>query len=224
MYVSSVAPGLRFPSVTQEAVAVLLAGPSGSGKSHLARQCGVPLLRLDDFYFDEAHPDLPRKHGRVDWDDPGSWDKAGALAALGQLCRTGSTTVPDYDISQSRRVGHRTVTIGESRVFVAEGIFAPTLLAGSRSSNLPVEPIYLDRPRSMVAVLRLIRDLRAHRKAPSVLLRRGLALWRSQPNLRREAVATGFLPLSMRASQARIEQLRDGSLGQRGPGRTRLAQ
>lgn len=29
---------------------VLLAGPSGSGKSHLAERSGLPVLRLDDFY------------------------------------------------------------------------------------------------------------------------------------------------------------------------------
>lgn len=44
-----------------------------------------------------------------------------------------------------------------------------------------MEPIYLDRSRTLVALLRLRRDLAQHRKPPLVLLRRGLALWRAQP-------------------------------------------
>ena len=49
---------------------VLIAGASGSGKSRLAHAAGCPSLRLDDFYHDADHPDLPRtEFGIADWDD-----------------------------------------------------------------------------------------------------------------------------------------------------------
>lgn len=201
---STVAGGIRFPPVLTIAVVVLLAGPSGSGKSHLARQCGAPLLRLDDFYFDHHHPRLPRVRGGVDWDHPDSWDRDGAMRALVDLCTTRRATVPVYDIATSLRVGLHTIDLQGAGAFVAEGIFAPTLLAPVRAAGLPVEPIYLDRPRTLVAAMRLDRDLRTHRKPPSVLVHRGLALWRQQPSLRRQAVSVGFTPLSMRTSRARI--------------------
>ncbi len=54
---------------------VILAGPSGSGKSHLAARLGWTVLRLDDFYRDADEPDMPRSSlGIVDWDDVESWN------------------------------------------------------------------------------------------------------------------------------------------------------
>ena len=44
---------------------ILLAGPSGSGKSRLAAMAGCPRLNLDDFYFDADHPGLPHTLGIV---------------------------------------------------------------------------------------------------------------------------------------------------------------
>lgn len=120
-------------------------------------------------------------------------------------------TVPTYDISASTTVGQHTVTVGSAQAFVAEGIFATHLLTDARDCGLAVEPIYLDRPALLVAVLRLTRDLRAKRKPPWVLIRRGWALLRQQPALRRQAVAAGFTPLSMRAAQARISRLREAA-------------
>lgn len=190
--------------MTEPAVAILLAGPSGSGKSRLARLCRLPLLRLDDFYYDADHPALPRRHGIVDWDDPASWDREAGLAAVEALCTTRRADVPTYDISASARAGHRELDLAGASAFVAEGIFAPTLLADARQAGLPVDAIYLDRPRTLVAVLRLVRDLRGHRKPPTVLLRRGFSLWLHQPALKREAVAAGFRPMSMRAAQRHV--------------------
>lgn len=183
---------------------VLLAGASGSGKSRLARRLGALAFRLDDFYLDADTPGLPRAHGIVDWDDPATWDAAGAVAALAELLATGATRVPRYSIAESRRVGVRTVALGDRPLVVAEGIFAIEALAPARAAGLAVEPVYLDRDRTLVALLRLQRDLRRHRKPPLVLLRRGLALWRAQPGLRRRALAAGFVPLTMRRALATL--------------------
>ena len=55
---------------------IVLAGPSGSGKSRLAERIGLPVLRLDDFYKSAGDPTLPlitegANAGIVDWDVPG---------------------------------------------------------------------------------------------------------------------------------------------------------
>jgi uridine kinase len=187
------------------ATVVLLAGPSGSGKSRLARLLGCPRLNLDDFYHDEDEPGLPRT-GRtvaagappaVDWDDVGSWDSAAALAAVVELCETGATEVPVYDIATSRRTGSRRLALGTASVFVAEGLFAPDVVPACRAAGVPMEALYLDRPRTQTMLFRFTRDVSEHRKPLPVLLRRGLALWRGEPQLRARALACGCRPVSM---------------------------
>lgn len=177
---------------------VLVAGPSGSGKSRIARLAGCPSLNLDDFYYDGDHPDLPHTLGIVDWDDPRSWDGSAAVAAIQELVRTGSTTVPRYDISASAAVGTHRVDCGDSECLIAEGVFALEMAGRCSDAGIPVEPLYLDRPSMVVAVLRFVRDVREHRKPLIVLVRRGFALWRQDPDLRRRALAAGFRPVTMR--------------------------
>jgi len=51
-------------------------------------------------------------------------------------------------------------------------------------------------------------NLREHRKAPHILFRRGWALLRKEPALRRAAEAKGCETLTMRQASARIQSLR----------------
>ena len=183
---------------------VLLAGPSGGGKSRLAHAVRALSLRLDDFYLDADAPGLPRAHGIIDWDDPATWDAAGAVHALACLVRDGRCEVPAYSIAESRRVGWHTLARGDHDLVIAEGIFAIEMLPVARAAGLDVEPIYLDRSRWLVGFLRLKRDLAQRRKPPLVLLRRGWALLRAQPGLRARAIAAGFAPMSMRQAVARL--------------------
>lgn len=184
---------------------ILVAGASGSGKSRLAHASGCLAFRLDDFYHDADHPGhVLTDYGIIDWDDVASWNADAAVAALRTLIATGEVETPEYSISESRRIGSQTVKLGDCDCIVAEGVFAIELLPHLRSAGIPATPIYLDRPGWLVFALRLRRDLAGKRKPPRVLLRRGWALWRAQPALRRRAVAAGFRPLPMRSALAAI--------------------
>ena len=164
---------------------VVLAGPSGAGKSRLAERLGLPVLRLDDFYKDGDDPTLPRisegaNAGLVDWDDPASWHREDALHALRQLCTTGSSVVPVYEIAQNGRCGSRTVDLDGADRFVAEGIFAPDVVAACRDEGMLAAAYCITQHPVVTFWRRLTRDLREHRKPPLVLVRRGLALLHAQ--------------------------------------------
>lgn len=184
---------------------VLLAGPSGSGKSRLVALAGCPQVNLDDFYRDEADPANPRttttvgahEEPAVDWDDVGSWDADAAVAALVSLCTTGGAEVPEYDIATSRRTGSRRVELAGARTFVAEGLFAPDVVRACREAGLEMDALYLDRPRAQTLLFRFVRDVSEHRKPLPVLLRRGLALFRAEPAIRARALACGCRPVGM---------------------------
>lgn len=181
---------------------VLLAGPSGSGKSRLAATAGCPRLNLDDFYLDGDHPDLPQTLGIVDWDSTGSWNGDLAVRTIVELVTTGRAEVPLYDIATSRRTGSQALDLGPARVFVAEGLFAADLVARCRGIGIAMDALYLDRPRLQNLVFRFLRDVAEHRKPMLVLIRRGWALWRAEPGIRSYALEMGCRPVSMREAVA----------------------
>lgn len=190
---------------------VLLTGPSGSGKSSLSRRLGVPTIALDDFYHDIDRPGMPQRYGSVDWDSPLSWDHAGALAALLDLCREGETELPVYDIPTSRRTGDTRLVIDrDDPIIVAEGIFAAELVADLRSEDVLADAICLVRPRVSTFWFRLLRDFGESRKPPVTLLRRGSALLRAEPALVRSWIEKGCRPLSPAAAEAAIGALASG--------------
>ncbi|QYJ04341.1 hypothetical protein KUV85_01285 [Nocardioides panacisoli] len=190
----------RAEGETLPASVVLLAGPSGAGKSRLAerlqRHRGWPILRLDDFYRDGTEPDLPlvatgANAGLVDWDHPASWHENDALKALLALCEHGVADVPLYDLAGSRRTGHREVALDGATTFVAEGIFASEVVEATRDAGALAAAYCITQHAAVTFVRRLDRDLREHRKAPPVLVRRGLSLAYRQRAVVRRATDVG---------------------------------
>ena len=201
---------------------IVLAGPSGAGKSRLAERLGLPILRLDDFYKSGDDPTLPTidhgaNTGLTDWDHPDSWLLDDALATLEQLCREGSAEVPVYEIAQNARCGSRVLDLGGSGFFVAEGIFAPEVVAGCADRGLLAAAYCIRQHRLVTFWRRLTRDLRERRKPPLVLLRRGWALLRDQDRVVAHAVARGCRPVTPDEAYAAVRRLIISSPGRRSP-------
>jgi len=191
---------------------IVIAGPSGSGKSRLSRRLALPVLNLDDFYKDGDDPSLPcvdlaGGSPIVDWDSAESWNAADAVAAIETLCRDGRADVPAYDISSSRRTGHHLLELGDARCFLAEGIFAQEVVAECRRRGLLADAICVTQHPAVTFVRRLTRDLREHRKPPGILVRRGLHLMREQRRVVAHAEAQGCRVLHPDAAYAEIHRL-----------------
>ncbi|MEU7697975.1 uridine kinase [Streptomyces sp. NPDC015492] len=185
---------------------VLLAGPSGSGKSSLAAAAGLPVLRLDDFYKEAGDPTLPLVEGSadIDWDSPASWDADTAVAAIVALCRTGRTDVPVYDLATSSRVDRERLDIGRTPLFVAEGIFAAEIVARCRELDVLADALCLRGRPSTTFRRRLARDLREGRKSVPFLLRRGWRLMRAERSIVARQTELGAHPCARPEALGRL--------------------
>lgn len=188
---------------------IVVAGPSGSGKSRLAERLHLPVLRLDDFYKDAGDPTLPRiasgpNAGLVDWDDRASWLADDAWSAIETLCRDGAADVPVYDIAHDGRTGWQRLDLAGSSYFVAEGIFAQEVVPRAREAGLLADALCIRQHPVVTFWRRLVRDLRERRKPPPVLVRRGLALLRAQGGVVARAESMGCVAVTPDEAVARI--------------------
>ncbi|WP_414721052.1 uridine kinase family protein [Streptomyces sp.] len=185
---------------------VLLAGPSGSGKSSLAAVAGLPVLRLDDFYKEGDDPTLPLVPDTpdIDWDSPLSWDADAALAAITELCRTGRTEVPVYDIATSARVDRERLDIERTPLFVAEGIFAAEIVHRCQELGVLADALCLRGRPSTTFRRRLLRDLKEGRKSVPFLLRRGWRLMRAERSIVARQTSLGAYPCAKQEALGRL--------------------
>lgn len=195
---------------------IVVAGPSGSGKSRLCDRLsaayGWPVVNLDHFYKDGTDESLPMMElaggsAMVDWDHPDSWHPEQAVAALRELCAAGSVDLPVYDIAANGRVAEQHLSLDGATYVLAEGIFADEIAAGCREEGLLADAVCVRNPRWLTFWRRLSRDLREGRKAPWVLVRRGLALTRQEPRVVARAVAAGCAVVSPDEAYARLSTL-----------------
>jgi uridine kinase len=196
---------------------IVLAGPSGSGKSRLAARTRLPVLHLDHFYKSGSDPSLPRisdghNAGLVDWDDPESWLEGEAVEAIEQLCRDGRAEVPDYDMARDGRFGSSPLDLAGASLFVAEGIFAQEVVGVTEERGFLAAAYCLRQHPLVTFWRRLTRDLREHRKPPMVLLRRGLVLMRAQRRIIADAVDKGCRPVSADTAGAEIDRLSEAGV------------
>ncbi|WEH35534.1 uridine kinase [Streptomyces sp. AM 4-1-1] len=200
---------------------VLLAGPSGSGKSSLAARTGLPVLRLDDFYKEGDDPSLPLVPGStdIDWDSVRSWDAEAAVAAIGELCRTGRTDVPVYDIATSARVDRETLHIDRTPLFVAEGIFAADIVDRCQELGLLADALCLRGRPTTTFRRRLVRDLREGRKSVPFLLRRGWRLMRAERRIVARQTALGAYPCGADEALGRLAAAAAGRCRRTAPAR-----
>ncbi|MGI5470541.1 uridine kinase family protein [Streptomyces sp. CA-132043] len=184
---------------------ILLTGPSGSGKSSLAARTGLPVLRLDDFYKEVTDASLPLlPDGGTDWDSPLSWDAATAVTAIEELCRTGRTAVPVYDLAASARTGEEKLELAGAPLFIAEGIFAAEIVAACRTAGVLADALCLRGRPATTFRRRLLRDLREGRKPAGVLVRRGLRLLRAERTVVARQTALGAYACAKAEALARI--------------------
>ena len=177
----------------------------------MCARLGLPTVNLDDFYKDGSDPTLPRlETGAVDWDDPASWLKQQAVAAVHHLCLTRSADLPVYELAQDGRTGHRRLDLGATPYFLAEGIFAHEIVAACRAHGCLADAVCVRNRPVVTFWRRLSRDLREKRKPPHVLVSRGLRLWRAEPKVVARAVAAGCAPMTGQAAYQRLSRLASG--------------
>ncbi len=109
---------------------------------------------------------------------------------------------PVYDIGRNGPSGVHTVTLGEARLFVAEGIFAQEIVAACVQHGVLAAAFCLRQHPLVTFWRRLTRDLRERRKPPLVLVRRGWVLMREQRQVIDDAVAHGCTPVSPHEASA----------------------
>ncbi|WP_338401695.1 ATP-binding protein [Flaviflexus huanghaiensis] len=186
---------------------ILVTGPSGSGKTRFTNRTGLPVVALDDFYFDDTHPGLPRRHGIIDWDSPACWNHDAAMQTLVELATVGESILPIYDIPSNSKVGERKLDLQGSRLFLAEGIFAAELVESAEREGILADALCISRPRLQTFWFRLMRDLDEGRKSTPTLLRRGISHAINEPEMYRRLEAKGARCVSIVEAHEALTQM-----------------
>lgn len=180
------------------AKAVMLAGPSSSGKTtsanRLATQLRVHgkkpiLLSLDDYYIDRDKI-APGPDGKIDLEHINTIDTALFGEHLKALLAGKEVEIPSFNFKTARRewVGH-TLRLEENTVIIVEGLHAlnPVMLPDELDKSLvfriyvsPLLPLNLDdHNRIATSYLRLLRRIVRDYATRGATVQRTLSMWDS---------------------------------------------
>ena len=156
------------PHATERSFLIGIAGPSGAGKTELARSItrAVPatLLSLDSYYRDLAHLPLSER-AKQNFDDPAMIDDGLLYTHLTLLLQGQPINRPSYDFSRHTRTSEVQI-LESSGVVILEGLF---VLLWEPIRRLLDLKIYVTSSDSICFERRLARDVQERgRTAESV--------------------------------------------------------
>lgn len=137
---------------------VAIGGGTGSGKSTLAEaisdRLGAPILRIDDYYRDQAHLPVPVRRA-VNYDAPESVEHTLLLAHLDRLAAGHAVEKPIYDFTRDTR-SPLTERVDAAPVILIEGIFA---LCWPEVAHRCAARLFVETPAEVRFRRRLRRDV-----------------------------------------------------------------
>lgn len=184
--------------VARRARAILIAGPSSSGKTTSAnRLCtqlrvhgkSPVLLSLDDYYIDRDKIP-PDENGEIDLEHIDTIDTALFRENLTRLLKGETVELPAFDFLTQRRVWHgHTLHINEDTPLVIEGLHAlnPALLPDSVDRSM-IFRLYVsalttlnldDHNRIATTELRLLRRMVRDHETRGASVEKTLSMWSS---------------------------------------------
>ena len=184
--------------IEQNAQAVLLAGPSSSGKTTSANRLAVQLrvhgkrpilMSLDDYYIDRDKI-APGPDGTLDLEHINTIDTALFREHLSRLLDGETVSLPRFDFNTGKRVpsGHQ-LTLGPDSVVIIEGLHGlnPALLPDNVDHNLVFRlyvsallPLNLDNHnRIPTSYLRLLRRIVRDYETRNASVSKTLSMWDS---------------------------------------------
>ncbi len=142
-----------------------IAGPSGAGKTMLARTMAqlleAPVVSLDSYYLDLGHLTFLERT-RTNFDEPAAIDRDLLAAHLAALAAGRDIQAPIYDFTQHVRT-RETERVRAGEFAILEGLFT---LHWADIRDLLGTKVYVDAPDEVCYARRLERDTRERGRSP----------------------------------------------------------